>query len=388
MPIERVTYLLKKKFDKSASEAELKELADLLNNLTDKDINDSVQPLWDDYKSTISLPTETSDIILSKILSSHNEIIPTIPPKSSIKLWYRYAAAAAILFVFASTAYLFLNDEAPKTQKAITYKGDVAPGKDGAKLTLSDGRIILIDSIKDGLVAIDQKVKIYKEAGKIVYKGNTDENIFNIITTERGRQWSAILPDGTMAWLNASSSLRYPLQFSSTERIVEMTGEAAFNVVHDDTKPFRVKVGNSIIEDIGTEFNIKAYNDESTIKTSMIEGSARIITPNNSHLLIAGQASFINNQNHESTIGKADIDEATAWRKGLFSFKDANIQTVMKDIARWYNVEVKYEGIVSDMPDFTGKMGRNLTLAQTFKILSVMRVHFRIEEDKRVVIMP
>lgn len=388
MPLERITFLVKKKLDGTATDEENAELAELFLQADETEINASLKPLWDEYKTTVSMPAEQSDEILAKILNSQTRI-HSLPQRTSSPLkWLRYAAAAVFLFAIAGASYLlFFNGE--KVQpKTISYKGDVAPGRDGARLTLSDGRIILIDSIKDGLIAVDRKIKIYKKDGKLHYNGITDETFYNVITTDRGRQWSAILPDGTEAWLNASSTLRYPVKFASNERLVIMTGEAAFKVVHNAAQPFRVKVGKQVIEDVGTEFNVKAYDDEAEIKTTLIEGSANITTAGQQQLLKAGQLSTVNNATQQNIISKGDIDEATAWRKGLFSFKDADIQTVMKDISRWYNVEVKYEGLIPEIKDFSGKMGRSLTLMQTLKALSTLRVHFRIEEDKRIVIMP
>lgn len=388
MPIERITFLLEKKFNRTATEAEMAELAQLFSQAAASDINASLKPLWDAYKSTLILPSDQSDEILAKILHSQSQVY-SLPQKSfSKKSWFRYAAAAVLLFVIAGASYLFFSQNESDQKQTITYKGDVAPGKDGAKLTLSDGRVVLIDSIQDGLVAIDQQVKIFKIDGKLQYAGNPDELLYNTITTERGRQWSAILPDGTVAWLNAASSLRYPLKFSSHERVVEMKGEAAFQVVHNAAQPFRVKVGKQVIEDIGTEFNVKAYDDESDVKTTLIEGSASITTLTDKTVIEAGQLSIVNNVTQQNIIAAGNIDEVMSWRKGLFSFRDADIQTVMKDISRWYNVEVRYEGIIPVIKDFSGKMGRGLTLTQTMKALSTLRVHFRIEEDKRIVIMP
>ncbi len=388
MSVERISYLLRKKLAKTATPADDTELAYLFAQTDDADLHNVIKPLWDEYKTTLQMPAEQSDAILARIIHSQTETLPAprIPFIQRHRL--RLAIAAIFLFAMAGAAYFILDDTKKLPQQVVQYKGDVAPGRDGAKLKLSDGKIILIDSVKDGLVAIDQTVKIFKKDGKIVYEGKSGELMYNEIITERGRQWSAVLPDGTVAWLNASSSLRYPLAFAANERLVVMTGEAAFKVVHNAAQPFRVKVGKVLIEDIGTEFNIKAYDDDNEIKTTLIEGSATVATSTKKQLVTAGQLSAVNNLTQDNILSPADIDEATAWRRGLFSFKDANIQTVMKDISRWYNVEVKYEGLVSDAPDFTGKMGRSLTLSQTFKALSTMRVHFRLEEDKRVVIMP
>lgn len=387
MPKERIAFLLKKKLDKTANDSEIAELSQLFLHADAAELNAALEPIWEEYQVTQLMPNDQSDELLAKILQSQ-KTNPQILPFTKQRIWIRYAAAAVILFALIGSSYLyyFKNDQV-KTN-LVKYKGDVAPGFEGAKLKLSDGRSIMIDSVKDGLVAVDGSVKIFKEQGRILYKGASEGNIYNEITTENGRQWSAVLPDGTTVWLNASSSLRYPLKFERNERLVEMQGEAAFKVVHNAAQPFRVKVGKQIIEDIGTEFNIKAYSDDAEIKTTLIEGSASITTSLSKTVIKAGELSSVDVLTQKNTMSKADLEIASAWRNGLFSFKDADIKTVMKDIARWYSVEVNYEGKISELPDFTGKMGRNLSLKQVMKVLSIMGVQFRIEEDKRIVIMP
>lgn len=295
------------------------------------------------------------------------------------RIWIRYVAAAVFLAAIGTTWFLLNNPS--KQTPAIAYKGNVAPGRDGARLKLSDGRIIMIDSIKDGVIAMDGKVKILKQNGKIVYQGSTDEIVYNEIVADKGRQSSAILPDGSVVWLNAASSIRYPLHFAENERLVTMTGEVSFSVVHRASQPFRVNVKGQTIEDIGTEFNINAYDDEPVMKTTVVEGAVK--TQNK--MLKAGQEAVVNGA--EIKIGSADVNMAIAWRKGIFSYKHTGITTVMRQFARWYNVEVRYEGAVPN-ETFTGDMGRNLNLADALDFLKQMHVHFTIEEDKRIVVMP
>jgi transmembrane sensor len=387
MSQERIAFLLKKKLDKTANDSEITELSQLFLEVDTAELNAALRPIWEEYQASQHMPIDQSDELLEKILKSEKETAKILP-FSKQKAWLKYAAAAVLLFALAGSSYFFYSQNNHTKTTLVKYKGDVAPGFEGAKLKLSDGRSIMIDSIKDGLVAIDGSVKIFKEQGRILYKGASEGIIYNEITTERGRQWSAVLPDGTTVWLNASSSLRYPLKFAENERLVEMQGEAAFKVVHNAAQPFRVKVAKQMIEDIGTEFNVKAYSDDAEVKTTLIEGSASITTTHSKTVIKAGELSSIDVLTQKNTMSKADLDIASAWRNGLFSFKDADIKTVMKDIARWYNVEVKYEGKVSELPDFSGKMGRNLSLKQVMKVLSIMGVQFRIEEDKRIVIMP
>jgi hypothetical protein len=389
MSEERITYLLRKRLESSISLKEDIELSKLIAATDDAELSENIRFIWDEYNPLLGLSSKHSKQMLAKILGTFEKNIPSTPIQKLIPTWIRYSGAAVLIFavVGASYFYLFKNNEKKLTAN-ISFKGDVAPGRQGAKLKLSDGRIVLIDSAKDGLIATQGGLRIYKKNGKIIYEGSSQETVFNEIITDNGRQWTATLPDGSITWLNAASSIRYPLKFSDKERLVEMTGEVSFKVVHNSLQPFRIKCGAQVIEDIGTEFNVNAYGDESVLKTTIIEGSASVANGNKKVIVIAGEEATINTNSQDIKVSKANIDASMAWRKGLFSFKDANIQTVMKQIGRWYDVEVKYEGDVPLIHDFSGKMGRNMTLAQTLKALKSMHVNFRIEEDKRIVIMP
>lgn len=296
--------------------------------------------------------------------------------RKPIRMYLRYAAAAVILFAIATTYLLVTKKEIPE----IVYKGDVAPGKQGSKIKLSDGRVIMIDTIKEGLIAMDGGVRISKENGKIIYEGTTEETltVYNEVFAERGRQSEAVvLPDGSTAWLNAGSSLRYPLHFAKSERLVTMTGEVYYEVEHNAKQPFRVKARNETIEDIGTSFNVNAYNDEPAMVTTLVEGSIKI----QDKILAPGQA-YSNGQ-----VTQADVDKAIAWHKGMFSFSHGTIPEIMRQLSRWYAVDVSYEGAVPG-ETFTGEIGRNLTLTQALDGLKRIGIKYRIEEDKRIVILP
>jgi ferric-dicitrate binding protein FerR (iron transport regulator) len=205
--------------------------------------------------------------------------------------------------------------------------------------------------------------------------------LYNTVTTDRGRQWQLTLPDGTKVWLNAASSIHYPLSFTGKEREVEITGEAYFEVVHNSKQPFKVKVAGQVINDIGTSFNVNAYPDEPSLQTTLVDG---VIMVNGTKLKPGQQAALINNQ---IIVSSANIEQALAWKNGAFSFDNADIYTMMRQLSRWYNVEVIYEGKPDSTP-FKGEIGRSLTLAQVLKVLESLHVHFRIEEDKRIVILP
>jgi hypothetical protein len=301
--------------------------------------------------------------------------------------WIRWTAAAAAVLLIGGGTYLIHHriNEKP-TIAALHYKGDVLPGHNGAVLHLSDGRTVTLDSAQDGTVARQGTVEAVKVNGELKYVGKAKGVSYNDITTGRGRQWQLTLPDGTKVWLNAASSIHYPLTFTGPIREVEITGEAYFEVMHNSGQPFRVKVGDQVIEDIGTAFNINAYRDEPAIKTTLVEGSVRVSAGAANVLVRPGQQA--SEAGGQLTVSTADVDRATAWRRGIFSYHHTGIEELMRQLARWYNVDVEYKGTIPADDTFTGDMGRNLTLAQVLHGLQGMNVHFSIEEDKRIVIMP
>lgn len=306
-----------------------------------------------------------------KALKTQEEEPPKVVPMFKRFRW----AAAAVFILLAGLGYFIWNNGDQQKANEILAEA-IAPGKDGAKLKLSDGRVVMIDSLADGLIATDGNVQVYKENGEIVYKGKADEVIYNEIVTDKGRQWSAQLPDGSTVWLNAESSLRYPLQFNGRERLVAMTGEASFNVVHNDKQPFRVQVKDQLIEDIGTEFNINAYDNEQNIVTTVVEGVASVSVQGQKVIVDAGKQA--SQQNGTLSVKEADTDKAIAWRKGLFNFEGADIQTVGRQLERWYNIEIVYE---PNLPNyqFGGGTFRNNNLQEVLKVLELSGVRFKLE---------
>ncbi len=323
-----------------------------------------------------SFPAEERDRIEKTIFSRlQNSIRSSKPSVHRVHFIRRYRWAAAAVFIFAIATTYFLINSKKETSSAIAYK-DVAPGREGAKLKLSNGRVILTDTLKDGMIAMDGDVKVLKQNGKIIYQGTTNEVVYNEIFADKGRQSSAILPDGSTVWLNAGSSLRYPLHFTGSERLVTMTGEAYFEVKHDKKNPFRVKLPDGTqAEDIGTSFNINAYGDESSIKTTLLEGSIQI----NGKILQPGE------QYDKGKVTRVNTDNVIAWKNGFFSFEKADIKTLMRQLTRWYDIDVSFEGPITSR-EFNGAIGRNLTLRELLDGLAFTSVNYRIEGKKVIIV--
>ncbi|MDF2188202.1 FecR family protein [Paraflavitalea sp. CAU 1676] len=318
----------------------------------------------------------------------------------------RWAAAAVFLLLTGAITWFSLQQH----NNAITVKGrpsfpvyDAAPGKSGAILTLADGSQLVLDSAGQGTVATQGNTQVLLHDGQLNYQQASKETpsltATNTISTPRGRQFQVVLPDGTRVWLNAGSSLTYPVAFTGNERKVTMKGEAYFEVATLLTAthkmPFIVETGSMAVEVLGTHFNINAYADEPSIKTTLLEGKVRVRaqatagkTLAQEKILQPGEQAMIASAGQQASgairIQQVDVDQVVAWKNGLFNFQKADLPTVMRQLARWYDVEVQYRGPVPDRL-FGGEIERNLQLSQVIKILKRMGIECSIEDKKLIV---
>ena len=321
---------------------------------------------------------------------------------------YRLAWAAAVLLLIAVGGYVYLNNREPAVTANVNNDqpvNDKAPGTTKAVLTLADGRRVIIDSAQSGQLAVQGKTTVLHDQGSISYNGdasadaknNVQSVLYNTLTTNRGEQSPPlVLADGTKVWLNALSSIRFPVSFTGNTRDVEITGEAYFEVAKDPTKPFHVIVNDMQVEVLGTHFNVNAYADEPEIRTTLLEGKVKVSS------MMNGQSAFARASADKSAILKPgeqaiagphspltidhspDIDQVMAWKRGLFDFNHASLQTVLRQLARWYNIDVKFEGSVPNR-SFRGKITRDLNLSQVINILQDLDIKFRLEGNTLLV---
>lgn len=321
---------------------------------------------------------------------NQDEIFSQIIGKRSIYPFYhvrnRWWAAAAVILVMFGTGFYFWfrhSDLSEKPQEIVML--NVSPGGNKALLTLADGSQIPLDS--NGNKVFQQgNTSVQQQGGQLHYAAKGAAMGFNTLSTPRGGQFKVVLPDGTTVWLNAASSLRYPIAFTGHERKVEITGEAYFDVAKDDQLPFRVQVnGQTSIEVLGTQFNINSYKEEPTINITLIQGAINVRKGTEKVLLKPGQQA----QTTTASIAvyNADTAQVSAWKNGLFNFRNASVEEVMHQLSRWYDIEIIYESQVPSLT-FDGKMGRDLNLVQVIKILKYMKLNFRMEEGNKLVIMP
>ncbi|HQS51062.1 MAG: hypothetical protein B7X75_06950, partial [Sphingobacteriales bacterium 39-40-5] len=275
---------------------------------------------------------------------------------------------------------------------------DIQPGGIKAILTLSDGKKIVLDDSQNGVVINQGGIKIHKNSkGIIEYtlsKSANEQNlserreiqtVYNTIQTPVGGKFQLNLADGSKVWLNSASSLRFPVFFAGDTREVELKGEAYFEVSKNEDKKFSVRSGNQTVEVLGTHFNINAYSDEPSITTTLIEGAVRVIELNSkkSQILKPGEQSKVN---WDIKIQKKDTQAEVAWKEGYFYFENASIETVMRQLGRWYGITARYEAALPEH-HFEGAIATNLTLLEVLEILQKSNIHFRLE-GKEVVVMP
>lgn len=305
--------------------------------------------------------------------------------------YVRWLAAAATLVVVSLTGLYFWNAhksrQAVESQPATTVShNDLQPGGNKATLLLGDGSMVNLGAAKNGVIRQVAGTLIDKKDGQLRYNVSAANPApeMNKIQTPRGGQYQVILPDGTKVWLNAASSLTYPTAFTGVDRTVQLNGEAYFEVAGDKSKPFKVMAGNMQVDVLGTHFNVMAYEDENMIKTTLLEGSVKVTNGGASHLLKPGQEGRIERSSDAFKLLDVDANESIAWKNGVFQFGGASIETVMREIVRWYDVDVEYQGRTNE--HFRGTISRSSNASEVFKMLELTgAVHFTIDKKKIIV---
>mgnify|MGYP001086256770 CR=1 FL=1 len=305
--------------------------------------------------------------------------------------WKRVSVAAVIiLFIGAGINYFVKNNgqkNIAKPNDTIVATNDVPPGGNKATLTLADNTTIVLDNAQNGTLAKQGAVTVIKlNDGQISYKGNgNDKLMYNTITTPRGGQYQLILADGSKVWLNAASSLKFPNAFPGNVRKVELTGEGYFEVAHDASKPFHVITGKMDVQVLGTHFNVNAYSDEDEIKTTLLQGSV-MVNEGQEKLLIKPGEQAVLGKNGIKLNRDVNLEETIAWKNGSFQFNNTGMAMVMRQISRWYDVEVNYpNGIPNDK--YWGSILRNQNLSDVLKVLKESGAQFKIE-GKKIIVTP
>jgi transmembrane sensor len=342
---------------------------------------------YDSIEPFIASPESTQHFI--KSLRNKMNIIDKDEEVADFTLfnWKKLLIAASVVLV-VGLGYFTFNHSQTSSDIVNNEKNNVImPGRIGAILTLGDGSQIVLDSVSNGVLANQNNTAVSKKDGELVYtEGNNASAVNNKMTTPRGRQYKLELSDGTKVWLNASSSISFPTSFAANERKVTIVGEAYFEVAKDKSRPFTVKVKDVEVLVLGTHFNINGYDDEPEINTTLMEGSVLVGKKDKKVLLKPGQQAEMKNTGDIKVKNLENFDAILAWKKGMFHFENASLETVLRQLSRWYDVDIVIEkGVVSR--NFEGEINRDLELSQVLKILEGNNVHFKIE-GKVLRVMP
>jgi len=391
LPKERIHYLLEAYISKRATTIEENELMEwILEAGEDSELKSYMLETWNQRHPADDLSYVDWDKIYARAMQSP---IVSVEPKVRKMRWLRLTAAASVLIILATGAYFyFVTPKQPPLATIQPIQIDIAPpSRNKAVLTLANGTRIEIDSSSNGTIALQGNVQIIKQSnGEIRYAGTpAGEVSYNTLSVPRGsKSLSLMLSDGSQVWLNVGSSLTYPTTFTGNERKVKITGEAYFEVAHNAKMPFIVQHNDVTVSVLGTHFNVNTYEDEAAARITLLEGSVRVNKNMGSQLLKPGQqASIVNESNDIKVLNDVNMDEVMAWRDGKFRFSgNTDISTIMREISRWYNIDVEYKGKISQR--FWGSISKNVNVSQVLKILEATGgVKFKVEDDK-IIVMP
>ncbi|RXK81448.1 FecR family protein [Filimonas effusa] len=416
---ERVQELLSGYLDNQLTEREYKALWQLMAGSSDRDLTEILDYYWDRAAfEGEALPAAVWEQKIKELINNKQDTgIPVTEPGTRLQTAAqqgakpdnmaqpvpqtklrrllpatRWWAVAATVFVLVLTALLW-----PRAKKGVlpSAAGDgdapaiaaIKPATNKAVLTLADGSTVALDSAVNGIVAAQGALKVQQQQGQLTYahQAAAGEQVFyNTLTTPRGGKYRLLLPDGSQVWLNAASSIRYPTAFAGKERVVELTGEAYFDIVANERQPFRVNSGGQQVTVLGTGFNVNAYTDERLIRTTLVSGSIKVaeqvpqtgasvvLTPGNQARFVKGSI----------RVKEVNTEDETAWKNDLFAFNDVDFETVIRELSRWYDVEITFKG---QMPgrQLMGNVSRNYSITQVLKMLAfAARIDYEIDGRK------
>ena len=393
----RMEELFKKYLDNQCSPEEVRTLLAHFNSPENEIqlrglINDSLETIETANEESQWQPATDNilDTIKKQLNPGKGKIVPLFR-----RTWIRVAAAVILLvggyFLYNSIkSNVTAKQEIAKTDTT-TNNNEIGPGGNKAILTLADGSTINLESAVTETLTQQGNTTLLKSDGQLTYKSLNEKpaQIFlNNVTTPRGGQYQLTLSDGSKVWLNAASSIDFPVAFTGNERTVKITGEVYFEVAKNASMPFKVKIADKAeVEVLGTHFNINAYSDEATIKTTLLEGSVKVtgLSQNNSSTIIPGEQAQLSANNKINVNKIENVEDVIAWKNGTFNFDNADLETSLRQIARWYDVDIIFEGEVPNKK-FSGEMQRVLSLHQVIKLLEKNNVYCRIEGKKLIVL--
>lgn len=358
-------------------------------------LKDKISELLDEASGTIQIDENNKEFIFNNIMllaNTEEEIKKEHDERKKARVirFRRIAIAASIIGLIASGTHLvmYVLKKESKKISVHNFKNDVSPGSNKATLTLADGSSIILDDAQDGAITQQGGAKVIKIGDKVSYHSTCkiSEVEYNTITTPRGGQYQVELPDGSRVWINAASSLRFPTAFTGNERRVEINGEAYFEVAKNKSMPFIVKMNGAEVQVLGTHFNIMAYDDEGIVNTTLLEGSVKFVSGDKISILKPNQQSQLSKDGQVKLVNDVDIDKVMAWKNGLFVFDNSDLETVMRQLSRWYDIDVVYR-TRNVATSFVGEIPRTSKLSDILKVFELTsKLRFEIA-GKKVIVM-
>ena len=396
---EHIETLFQKYLTRENTEAELEELLEHFAEMDETALRQLVS-----FNGESDIDMERSEALRPAITSLDQRIRIELDKRNTgkqqlavgLNVYVRYASIAAAIAFIVIGAYFFRSSFSGQgVQSTQIASADIPPGKTGATLTLANGQKILINDALTGDIASQSGVKISKNKnGQLIYELSDQETgkiEYNTLRTTRGEQMQVRLPDGSLVFLNAASSLKYPTTFAKAkQRRVGLTGEGYFEISKNRAQPFVVSTSKQQVEVLGTHFNINAYEDEKAVMTTLLEGSVRVAPVQAdgaigsvTTVLKPGEQSVLDEKGIQ--VADVDLDKAVAWQKGYFRFYDEDISTIMRKVSRWYNIEVAYAGALPENA-FNARITKYTSIKEVLrKLEKTGDVHFKIEGRKVIV---
>ncbi|MFT3855866.1 MAG: FecR domain-containing protein [Ilumatobacteraceae bacterium] len=388
----RLQWLFEKYLDNTCTAEEKAAFFELVDNPEyQESVQDLLKSVTDTSVADRIMTKERADSLFAAVMATTSETTPVIQPGESGFSWRKLGIAASVILLIGASCFWVLqagnNKSGKLTSSAPPKRPTIFPGHDNAILKLANGSTVVLDSVGNGSLATQGKISVTKLDGQIKYDGASDnpgDLLYNTVSTARGNQYQLVLSDGTRVWLNAASSLQFPVAFERNERKVSMKGEVYFEIAADKSRPFIVNVNGMEVTVLGTHFDVNAYTDEKGIKTTLLEGAVKISKEKVNTVMVPGQQAMLSDNGSIRLTNNVDVDEIVAWKNGSFVFTAQPIESIMRQISRWYDVDIVYEGPVSK-ETFSGIVSRKSNLSEALKIMEDGGVKFRIENRKIVV---
>jgi transmembrane sensor len=382
----RYQYLLSR-FNNGTATAD--ELAELESLLADPDAIGMLQEPGEKIPADARFFEEgKSEAMLAMILQRNRKTVKMMPQRRK-NAWTLLVAAACIIMVAGTVLFISVKPTNNTTTKQVARDEPtnvVVPGGDKAVLMLGDGSTITLDSTANGTISLQGATQVSKASGQLIYALNdipasATAVLYNTLKTPRGGQYQLVLADGTRVWMNASSSLHFPTAFPGKERVVELTGEAYFEVAKNNQRAFSVRVNGITVNVLGTHFNVMAYENEGATAITLLEGAVKVTRENNEVMLRPGQQARLQPGSAFQVIDQVNLEETIAWKNGYFQLNHTRLDVLMRQVERWYDVDVVYQGNIPKR-QFGGKIPRKSDIKEVMKLLELSKVYSRIEGNK------